>query len=370
MIQLSNTPKPDAKLLKLIDDVQKKYGNNSIMSARDMPVYPPVSSGSLAVDFAVGIGGFPSDRCIEIGGVEATGKTTLALLAMKSFLENQPDRYALVLDMEHKITRDWAIKLVGQDLWDNRVVYAQPDYLEQATNMYGDLLSTGMVCFCLLDSIAGAPSKAAMEKDAEKAQVAGNSPAVTKFARLAANYSAKYHCLTVGVNQERDDMEGFRRYTTPGGRGWKAACVVRIRLKKSTQEKVEAVVNGEKMVVGRKIFAQMVKNQLAAEGRVAYYWFYYVDTNQYGFGIDTLDEIIRLAVLTGVITQRASMYDHPALDGGTIKGLVNLSEAIDADEALRKTIISETRAALLTDSEIGAEVAPIDPDVVEEESEE
>lgn len=363
------TPKPDAKFLKLISDSQTKYGTTSIMSASDMITYPPISSGSIAVDFAVGVGGLPSDRVMEIGGVESTGKTTLALLALKSFLEAQPDRFALVLDMEHKITKSWAEDLVGVDLWNSRVIYAQPDYLEQATNMYADLLSSGHICFCMLDSIAGAPSKAAMEKDAEKAQVAGNSPAVTKFARLAANYSAKYRALTIGINQERDDMDGFRRYTTPGGKGWKAACVLRIRLKKSSQDKVEEVINGEKMIVGRKIFAQIVKNQLAPEGRVAYYWFYNVVTSKYGFGIDTLDETIRLAVLTGVITQRTSQYDHAAFPGGTIKGLSNVGEAIADDALLRKTIVSETMAVLIADNDLGGQIAPIDPSVVEEDTE-
>lgn len=360
-------------LQKLLTEVQNKYGENAVMLAKDMKVYPPITSGSIAVDFAVGIGGLPSDRVIEIGGVEATGKTTLALLAMKSFLEAQPDRFALVLDMEHKITRDWAIRLVGEELWDERVVYAQPDYLEQATNMYIDLVSSGQVCFCVLDSIAGAPVKAAMEKDAEKVQVSGNAGAVTKFARLAATYSAKYRCLTVGINQERDDMDGFHRYTTPGGRGWKAACVLRIRLKKSTTDKVEATVDGEKMVVGRKIFAQMVKNQLAAEGRVAYYWFYYVETPEYGFGIDTLDEVVRLAILTGVIRQAGSWYHHLALPEYKTSGehkvqsAKGLGELIGADPALSATIVSETMAVLKSDGKFAATIAPVDPDVIEED---
>jgi recombination protein RecA len=355
------------KITKLLEGVQSKYGENSIMMAKDMRVYPPVPSGSLSLDFAVGIGGLPSDRVMEIGGREGTGKTTLGLLVMKSFLEAQPARYATVLDLEHKITRDWAVDLVGEDLWDNRVIYAQPDHVEQATNMYADLLSSEQVCFALFDSIGGAAVKAGIEKEAEKVQVGGNAGAITKFARLASNYSAKYRCLTVGINQERDDMEGFRRYMTPGGHGWRHACILRIRLKASTQDKVEEVVNGEKMVVGRKIHAQIVKNQLAAPGRSAWWWMYHVPTETYGFGIDTLDEIIRLAILTGVVRQRVSQYDHAALPGGTVKGLVGLGKAIANDDSLRATIVSETLAVLKTDSSLIAAVAPLDPEAVETE---
>ena len=349
-----------------MSQVQDKYGENAIMLAKDMKVYPPVPSGTLSLDFAIGVGGLPSDRVMEIGGREGTGKTTLSLLAMKSFLQAQPDRYATVLDLEHKITRDWAVSLIGEELWDDRVVYAQPDHVEQATNMYADLLSSEQVCFALFDSIGGAAVKAGIEKEAEKVQVGGNANAITKFARLASNYSAKYRCLTVGTNQERDDMEGFRRYVTPGGHGWRHACVLRIRLKASTQDKVEQIVNGEKMVVGRKIHAQIVKNQLAAPGRSAWWWMYHVPTEEYGFGIDTLDEIVRLAVLTKVIEQRVSMYDHWALPGGSVKGLAALTKAISEIDSLRETIVKETLAVLKTDSTFISAVAPLDDTIPEE----
>ncbi|QAX94231.1 RecA-like DNA recombinase [Mycobacterium phage Caravan] len=351
------------QLAKLLSDVQNKYGENAVMMAKDMVTYPPVRSGTLALDFAIGVGGLPSDRVIEIGGTEGTGKTTLSLLAMQQFLLAQPERFALVLDLEHKMTKDWAVQLVGEELWDDRVIYAQPDHVEQATNMYSDLVGSGQICFALFDSIGGAAVRAGIEKEAEKVQVGGNANAITKFARLASNFSAKYRCLTVGTNQERVDMEGFRRYMTPGGNGWKHACILRIRLKASTQDKVETVVNGEKMVVGRKIHAQIVKNQLAAPGRSAWWWMYHVPTEEYGFGIDTLDEIVRLAILTGVIKQRVSYYDHPALENGTVKGMTSLSKAIGDDEALRNTIVSETLAVLKTDSSLLAEVAPLDDTV-------
>ena len=361
------TPQPDAKVLKLVSDIQAKYGSDSIMFAGEIPVRPPKPSGSLALDFAIGIGGLPSDRVIEVAGDEGSGKTTLGLLALRTFLENDPTRVALVLDLEHKITLDWAYKHVGKELWDSRVLYAQPDHVEQATNMYTDVVSSGLTQFCLFDSIGGAAVKAATEKDAEKVQVGGNAGAVTKFARLASTYSAKYNCLTFCVNQVRADMEGFRRHMTPGGHGFKHACVLRIKLRKATQDKVEAVVNGEKMVVGQKIFASIIKNQLAPPGRTAWWWFYHVDTPEYGFGIDTLDEIIRLSVLTGVVTQRVSQYDHPALPGGTVKGAKALGAAIAADSSLRDTIVSETLAMLNDDTSLVADVAPIDSNAVEED---
>lgn len=358
---------------KLLADLQGKYGADAIMRASEVPVQPPITSGSLALDFATGIGGLPSDRVIEVAGDEGSGKTTLGLLSMMHFLDKFPDRVAVILDTEHKLTMDWVEYLIGSERM-GRVIYIQPDYMEQATNMYVDAVSTGQVGFVLFDSIGGSPTKAAAEKDAEKVQVGGNAGAVTKFARLAATHSAKYRCLTFCVNQVRTDMEGFRRHMTPGGHGFKHACIMRIKLRRSTSDKVEAVVNGEKMVVGFKVFASVIKNQLAAPGRTAWWWFYNVDTDEYGFGIDTMDEITRLAIATKVIEQNGSWYTHPALPEyktsgeHKVQGLKGLAEVIGSDTALRQTIVSETMAVLKDDGSLAADIAPIDPEAVEEDA--
>jgi len=364
--------KTDVMVEKLLSDLQAKFGENSVMRASDVPVNAPITSGSLALDFATGIGGLPSDRVIEVAGDEGSGKTTLGLLTMMHFLDEFPDRIAVILDTEHKLTMDWVEYLIGSERMQ-RVIYIQPDFMEQATNMYIDAVSSGQVGFVLFDSIGGSPNKAAAEKEAEKVQVGGNAGAVTKFARAAATHSSKYRCLTFCVNQVRADMDGFRRHMTPGGHGFKHACIMRIKLRRSTSDKVEAVVNGEKMVVGFKVFASVIKNQMAAPGRTAWWWFYNVETPEYGFGIDTMDEIVRLAVATKVITQSGSWYAHPALPEyktsgeHKVQGLKGLAEAIGSDNSLRQTIVSETMAVLKEDSSLGADIAPIDPEALEED---
>ena len=357
---------------KLLADLQAKFGENAVMRAVDVPVQAPITSGSLALDFATGVGGLPSDRVIEVAGDEGSGKTTLGLLTMMHFLDSFPDRIAIILDTEHKLTMDWVQYLIGSERME-RVIYLSPDHMEQATNMYVDAVSSGQVGFVLFDSIGGSPTRAATEKEAEKVQVGGNSGAVTKFARLASTHSSKYHCLTFCINQVRTDMEGFRRHMTPGGHGLKHACVMRIKLRRSTQDKVEAVVNGEKMVVGFKVFASLIKNQVAAPGRTAWWWFYNVDTPEYGFGIDTLEEVVRLAVATKVVTQNGSWYAHPALPEyktsgeHKVQGLAGLNKIIGQDHLIQQTIVSETMAVLKTDTSLASEIAPFDPDAVEED---
>jgi recombination protein RecA len=356
---------------KLLTEMQAKFGADSIMRASQVPVHSPITSGSLALDFATGVGGLPSDRVIEVAGDEGSGKTTLGLLTMMHFLDND-HRIALIIDTEHKLTMEWVQYLIGAERME-RVLYMQPDYMESATNMYIDAVSSGQVGFVLFDSIGGSPTKAAVEKEAEKVQVGGNAGAVTKFARIASTLSAKNRCLTFCVNQVRADMEGFRRHMTPGGHGLKHACVMRIKLRRSTQDKVEAVVNGEKMVVGFKVFASVIKNQMAAQGRTAWWWFYNVETPEYGFGIDTLDEVVRLAVATKVITQAGSWYSHPALPEyktsgeHKVQGIKGLGEAIAKDYSIKASIVSETMAVLKTDASVASEVAPFDPSAVEED---
>jgi recombination protein RecA len=350
-------------LLKLKDDVVKKYGGESVMFANDIPVRAPVSTGSLALDFATGIGGFPPDRVIEVAGADSCGKTTLGLYTMMSFLDAQPDRGALILDTEHKLTMSWVEQLIGPDRM-KRVLLAWPDHMEQATNMYTDLVSSGQICMVLFDSIGGSPTKWAAEEDAEKADVGGNSRPVTRFAHLAAVYSQKYGCLTFGVNQVRA-MMGARipgLTDTPGGYAWKHHCILRLRLKRGTF-KVSATVNGEDMQVGYNVVAKVIKNQLAAEGRTAWWWMYNVPTEEYGFGIDTLDEIIRLAVLTNVITQHGAWYHHDGLPDGKVKSKNQLTEAIQSNEPLRIAVVEQTMGVLRNNGELGAQVAPIsDPD--------
>lgn len=356
---------------KLKDQINKKYGDGTMLFASEVPVHPAIHSGSYALDYAIGIGGLPQDRTVEIGGGEGCGKTTLALLAMVQFL-NDPanaERSALILDMEHKLTMSWVRNLIGDELMDSeRVLYVQPDHIEQATNIYVDLVGTGEVCFVLYDSIGGSTGKAAAEKEAEKAQVGGDAKAIGRLLGLANIQSAKQRCCSVFINQERDDMDGYRRYMTPGGRKAKYMFILRIRLKASTkaEDKVFRKVNGEDIQVGTLINATVMKNQLAAPFRSAKWKMYHVWTEEFGFGIDTTEEVVRLGVATGVI-QGSGWYTHPAFPGKDhkIQGIKGVQEAVKDDEKLRDTIVSETLAALSGDEDLVASIAPVDSEAAE-----
>jgi recombination protein RecA len=349
-------------LVRTVQELQERYGENAIMRASEMPRYAPVSCGSLAVDFAVGIGGLPTDRLVEICGEEGTGKTTLALLTMVNCLRDQPDRGALILDLEHKLDFEWLKSLVGADLLEERIIYAQPDHIEQATNIYKAAVATGTICFALLDSIGGAPTVRSNE-DATVARFGGNSLGVGEFARTAGTLAAKYRCLTIGINQVRDDMKGYNRVITPGGRAWKFHVVLRILLKR-TGEKAIQKINGEDWQIGYEISAKLIKNGLAPPFRVATYWFYNVATDRYGFGIDTLEEIVRLGLVVGVIDRRGGWYHHPCFPDHKGEHKILSKPAMidylrDADESIRIGLSAEIVQRL---PDHAAEVAPIQPE--------
>ena len=347
------------KLLDLKGQLATKFGEDAVMMASDIPIRPPVSSGSLALDFACGVGGFPSDRVIEIAGAEGTGKTTLALLTLKNFLDADKTRGALILDTEHKLESAWVEQLIGTERMA-RVILAWPNSAEEATNVYVKAVSSGQISIVIFDSIGGSPTVRRNE-DATVAGFGGNSLAITEFARAAAGHSQRYHCLTIGINQVRADMSGYNRHMVPGGRGWLHACALRIQLKKG-KGTISEKLNGEDIQVGYQVVGKVVKSGISAPGRTAFWWFMNVPTEKYGFGVDTLDEIIRLSVLTGVIERKGAWYNHPSLPGGKIMSQDRLTDHIRGDENLRALLSREIMEKLQT-GQFNSEVAPVsDPD--------
>lgn len=352
----------EKKLLEVKLQLEQKFGSEAVKFASEVEVFPPISSGSLSLDFAVG-GGLPQDRVVEFFGEERSGKTTLGLIAMVNFLDENPERSALILDVEHKLTIDWVETLIGTERM-SRVVILWPRSAEQATDMYTEALESGQFCFCLFDSIGGAPTRRVMfdatgkKKSAETGNQGGNALAITRFAQFSEIYSHVYRCCTVGINQMRDDMDGWNRPQTPGGRGWKHACSLRLWIKRVPREEVFDKIDGEDVRVGFKVVARAVKNHLpgGVEDRLAYWWFYNIPTEKYGFGIDRTDEIIRLSVATGLIQQRGAWYYHQAFDTGKIQSLGRLNEAIQGDLSLRQTLTNEL-FALLKDREVSRKVA-------------
>lgn len=352
--------KVNKKAEKLLAELQKDFGEEAVMMLSDVPPYEVVSSGSLSLDFAIGIGGFPNNRCVEIVGEEGLGKSTLAILTMKKFLDAYPDKMGVILDLEHKLSASWVEQLVGADNME-RIILTWPSTAEDATDMYVKACRSESVSICIFDSIGGAPSQRVTEKSATIGNIGGNALAITRFAQMAAIHSDKYKVLTIGINQIREDTEGYHRLITPGGRGWKHACITRIQLKKVTGEGTVFydVINGERTQVGYTIKAYVFKNQLAPPYRTAQWNFYNIPC-KYGFGVDTAEECERLSVLTGVVRKDGSYYYHEGLPkDGKVYGAPRFKEALQADPAFRAQIIQQTLDKLKSGDVDMSAVAPL-----------
>lgn len=340
-----------AKINALLTDLKKQFGDEKVMRASEIPVGPPVSSGSLSLDFATGYGGFPSNRVVEIYGRPGTGKTTLALLTMVNALSQNPQRGALFLDLEHKITKEWLEMLVGKEIVDERLIYIRPTSIENATNIYRKAVESGNICFVILDSIGGAPT-IRRNDDAEVGHYGGNAMGVGEFARTAGTLADVYDCLTIGINQVRANMGMGFMDETPGGHQWKHTCVMRVELVKGKDtENVKLPGEDKPVPIGYTIFAKIRKNQVGSPGRVGMYWFYNVWTEEHGFGVDQLDEIGRLSLKTRTVKQKGGWYHHPALPADAkgehkVQGLANLQNLMKTDESLRQTLVSEVLASL------------------------
>lgn len=339
-------------MLKSLEDLkgslQKEFGDNSVMFASEIPPYKVFRSGSLGLDYATGIGGFPSNRVIEIGGSEGVGKTTLTLHALNNRLkaENEwgTNRDALYIDIENRMTGDWLNNFVEEP---DRVIIVKPDSMEQATDIYYEAVKSGQIGIVVLDSVGAAPTQRVLDKSATIGNFGGNSLAVSRFANLATTMSGKYDVTTICINQVRDDMQGFNRYITPGGRALKHACSLRIELKVRKQAGDKAFIEGPdgKEQVGSVVVAKIHKNSVGAPNKSVWWWFYNIPTEEYGFGIDQFGEVARLAITTEVVKKISSqMYEHPSF--GQLRGRNAVLERIRQDPEVFDAIVGDVMDAL------------------------
>lgn len=354
-----------AKIDSLQGGLAKQFGPNAVMRASEMPPTMVVPSGSLALDVAMGVGGVPANRVIELIGSEGGGKTTLALLIMKQFITLNPNRFGLFLDFEHKLTTEWVEQLVGAETMQN-IIYMSPESAEEGIDMYVAAMRSGDIQVSTWDSIGGAPSISSMSKSAEVRDVGGNANTIARMSRIAATFSAKYESLFIGTNQLRDTIGSkvpvAATASSPGGHAWRHACVARIELKRNGN-KFSEKQNGEDIQVGYDIKARIFKNQLAPPHRSAVWNFYNVPSKIGPVGIDTGEECVRLAESVGVVeVTNGGMHHHPALPGGKIRGKDNFQGLVMADQALMNTITSEVMAVLNSDPSLVGSVAPIDID--------
>jgi len=290
-----NNPKQDKELKNFLEELKKEFGEEVIMSLETIPKVniETISTGSPSLDLALGVGGLPRGRIIEIYGPESSGKTTLTL-SITAQVQKKGGNVAFI-DTEHALDPDYA-KKIGVNV--EKLIISQPDSGEEALNIVEKLVKSGLFDLIIVDSVAALVPKAELEGEVGDQYIGLQARMMSQALRKLAGIISKTRTIVIFINQTRSMIGGMvpGQETTPGGKALKFYASVRIELKKIAQIK-----KGDE-IIGNKIKAKIVKNKVAPPFKTAEFDIYYDE------GISYEADLINLGEKLGVIKKSGNSY--------------------------------------------------------------
>ena len=323
------------KALQLtLDKLDKTYGKGTVMKMGDAVAeeIESISSGSLTLDYALGVGGYPKGRVIEIYGPESSGKTTLTLHAIAEC--QKAGGIAAFIDAEHAFDRFYAQNLkVNID----ELIISQPDNGEQALEIADNLIRSGAIDIIVIDSVAALTPKSEIEGEMGDSKMGLHARLMSQALRKLTSNISKTNCTVIFINQLREKIGVMfgNPETTTGGNALKFYSSVRLDIRRSTQIKD---TNGN--VLGNKTRVKVVKNKVAPPFKLSEF------DIMYSKGISKMGEIIDLGVNHGIIDKSGSWFSYGETKLGqgrdSVKAILN--DNPDLCEELETKIVESLKA--------------------------